>query len=114
TPTSSAFAPSLVRRSAASVSPAATTPATNLNAPATSKETVERSAAPSAAEPQGVVANVPRKALADAQMQWSNAWKDRDISTYLQSYSPDFKPENGASHDAWVAQRTAALQNKKN
>tara|TARA_R110001599_G_scaffold64023_4_gene179677 strand:+ start:376814 stop:378724 length:1911 start_codon:yes stop_codon:yes gene_type:complete len=60
----------------------------------------------------GIVANVPRKALAEAQMRWSNAWKRRDVSAYLQSYSKDFKPENGLSHDAWMAQRTAALENK--
>lgn len=123
TPASSALASPLARTTAGSATTTtATTAAANLNPSAASKEAskktgkqaVERSAASSGAESPGVVANVPRKALVDAQMQWSNAWKRHDVSTYLQSYSPDFIPENGTTHDAWVAQRTSALQNKKN
>lgn len=112
--TPSAFASAPARTSAPSATTAASAIASQEPGKEANKQAAERSAVATVVEPQGVVANVPRKALADSQMQWSNAWKRRDVSAYLQSYAPDFKPENSVSHDAWTAQRTAALQNKKN
>jgi len=42
---------------------------------------------------------------------WVNAWQGRDITTYLHSYSDDFRPNNGKTHQQWQEQRINELSN---
>jgi tetratricopeptide (TPR) repeat protein len=36
---------------------------------------------------------------------WAQAWSSKDADAYLSFYAPDFAPEDGASRQAWEAQR---------
>ncbi len=40
---------------------------------------------------------------------WVNAWQGRDITTYLRSYSDDFRPLDGKTHQQWQEQRINEL-----
>jgi ketosteroid isomerase-like protein len=40
---------------------------------------------------------------------WRNAWAQRDIASYLDTYSQQFTPIDGSTRDAWVAARTKKL-----
>lgn len=40
---------------------------------------------------------------------WRNAWAQRDIAGYLNTYSQQFTPADGNSRDAWVAARSKKL-----
>ena len=41
--------------------------------------------------------------------EWRNAWMQRDIAGYLNTYSQEFTPTDGNSRDTWVAARTKKL-----
>ncbi len=51
----------------------------------------------------------PQMALAQALKTWSTAWAGRDAQTYLDSYSPSFKPAGSASRETWAAQRKTVI-----
>lgn len=40
---------------------------------------------------------------------WAEAWRGKDVSAYLASYSVKFVPEGGMSRKAWVGQRKQRL-----
>ena len=41
---------------------------------------------------------------------WANAWSRQAVDDYLEHYSADFRPANGASRAAWEAQRRKRLR----
>lgn len=40
---------------------------------------------------------------------WRQAWRARDVTTYLAAYGKAFKPADGTSREAWVSARTKKL-----
>jgi ketosteroid isomerase-like protein len=44
--------------------------------------------------------------------KWADAWSTRDVKGYLSFYSDDFQPAKG-SRQAWEAQRSARISNRK-
>lgn len=63
------------------------------------------------AEP--VATNQHENAVKDAVTQWADAWRNKNIATYLSAYADKFKPEGGLSKKAWVAQRKKRLADKQ-
>ena len=47
--------------------------------------------------------------LANRTAAWGAAWAARNVSGYLDFYSPQFKPEGGVSRDNWARQREQRL-----
>ncbi len=64
------------------------------------EEVAEKAVAEEKAAPQ----NTDQVAVAKALDAWANAWRSKNMSAYLASYAPKFKPE-GMSKKAWEAQR---------
>jgi outer membrane protein assembly factor BamE len=44
---------------------------------------------------------------------WADAWRGKNTNAYLSAYADDFKPEDGLSKKAWVAQRKQRLSGKR-
>lgn len=40
---------------------------------------------------------------------WANAWKNKDLQSYMSYYSPHFQPKKIASREAWIQQRKLRL-----
>lgn len=47
--------------------------------------------------------------IGDMVESWRQAWRDRDVATYLNIYGSGFRPADGSSRDAWAAARTKKL-----
>lgn len=47
--------------------------------------------------------------LRTALASWIDAWQRKDIGTYLDAYTDDFRPTNGATHQQWRDQRTERI-----
>lgn len=54
----------------------------------------------------------PVDAVHTALMAWRAAWTAKDMPSYFILYHPDFVPENGLSHTAWVQQRQERIGDK--
>jgi tetratricopeptide (TPR) repeat protein len=42
--------------------------------------------------------------------RWAIAWSEKDVSQYLNTYTPDFRPLNGLSNSAWQTLRNQRLK----
>lgn len=62
--------------------------------------------AENAAEPSAAVGDAE---INQAVANWAQAWRSKNIKTYLAAYAPDFVPENLPSKAAWEAQRKQRL-----
>lgn len=87
---------------------------------------IESSAQPSNAMPDAAPTKAAVPAVAatqdDAEITvaiepaidaWIEAWRAKNINAYLSAYADDFKPENGLSKKAWLAQRKQRLSGKR-
>lgn len=45
--------------------------------------------------------------------KWKTAWSGQDVDAYIATYSQDFMPESGLSHEKWVKQRQVRLKRPK-
>lgn len=74
-------------------------------------------AAPAVVAPASVPANQnideDKRAVQSAVNAWAEAWRNKNINTYLGAYASGFKPENGLSKSAWIAQRKQRLAGKR-
>lgn len=74
-------------------------------------------AAPAVVAPASVPANQnideDKQAVQSAVNAWAEAWRNKNINTYLGAYASGFKPENGLSKSAWIAQRKQRLAGKR-
>ena len=88
------------------VSPAATasTPVASAPAVTPADPTPPRATTPADDAGQEVTAAVEA---------WRSAWAARDAQRYLAAYAADFRPAEGSSHEAWVAQRKDRLRNAR-
>lgn len=48
----------------------------------------------------------------DRVERWRKAWAERDVEAYLGSYSPDFRPADGQTRNAWAAARRKKLSSQ--
>lgn len=46
--------------------------------------------------------------------KWRIAWTNRNIEQYLESYQPNYTPNNKTTHQQWVNERTARIVGRKN
>ena len=71
---------------------------------------------PSRPDPEPVVTEpaAPSSAEVEAAInRWATAWSSKDVEGYLASYTPTFRPNNGASHRAWADYRRDRLTKPK-
>jgi ketosteroid isomerase-like protein len=47
-----------------------------------------------------------------AVQNWVTAWSNKDLKTYFNSYSSDFRPTGGASRIVWEAERRSRIEGK--
>ncbi|WP_027856339.1 tetratricopeptide repeat protein [Marinobacterium jannaschii] len=40
---------------------------------------------------------------------WADAWQRQDVEDYIAAYAPDYRPDNGLSHERWKRQRHSRL-----
>ena len=50
--------------------------------------------------------------VASAIQSWASAWSARDMRSYLAAYSPQFRPTQGASRNAWEKERHQRIVGK--
>lgn len=70
-------------------------------------------APPTASAPASAPANDPAAEVAALVETWRSAWAARDVTGYLDTYAPDFRPADGSTHDTWAAQRRDRLRNAR-
>ena len=74
-------------------------------------------AAPAAAAPASAPAtqnaDETKQAIQSAVNAWVDAWRNKNINAYLGAYASGFKPENGLTKSAWIAQRKQRLSGKR-
>lgn len=58
-------------------------------------------------------ATTAKQAIQIAVDGWAQAWRNKRLADYLSAYAKNFKPENGSSKSAWVAQRKQRLSGKR-
>lgn len=58
-------------------------------------------------------ANDSTQEITAAMEAWRSAWAARDVPRYLAAYAADFRPAEGTSHEAWVAQRKDRLRSAR-
>lgn len=79
------------------------------------KETQAKETQAQPAEPLPAAAAVtPEAPAGDAEINqalagWAQAWRSKDVKTYLAAYAPDFVPDGLPSKKAWEAQRKQRL-----
>ena len=49
------------------------------------------------------------RAVRDALEGWRAAWSDRNVSSYLQAYAPNFTPSKGVSREVWEERRRTLI-----
>lgn len=64
---------------------------------------------PSAAVSDKAEAAPGEDGIKQAVANWAQAWRSKDVKTYLAAYAPDFVPEAPLSRKAWEAQRKQRL-----
>ncbi len=69
--------------------------------------------AASAIAPISQNADEAKQAIQSALNAWADAWRNKNINAYLGAYDGGFKPENGLTKSAWVAQRKQRLAGKR-
>lgn len=75
---------------------------------------IAESAPPVAAASKDVAVTAVAAAPADIEIgamleSWRQAWRNRDVATYLDAYAATFKPADGSSRDDWINTRTRKL-----
>lgn len=70
-------------------------------------------AATSVSTPANQDADEAKQAIQSALNAWAEAWRSKNINAYLGAYASGFKPENGFSKNAWIAQRKQRLAGKR-
>ncbi len=83
------------------VAVAVTTPPVTTPARPDPKPVVTQPAAPNPAEVEAAI------------NRWARAWASKDVDGYLTSYTPNYRPSNGASHRAWADYRRDRLTKPK-
>lgn len=76
-------------------------------------EVAAQAAATSASITASENADEAKQAIQSAVNAWADAWRNKNINAYLGAYATGFKPENGLSRNAWVAQRKQRLSGKR-
>jgi outer membrane protein assembly factor BamE len=69
--------------------------------------------AASVSAPVNQNADEVKQAIQSAVNAWADAWRNKNINAYLGAYASGFRPENGLSKNAWVAQRKQRLAGKR-
>jgi outer membrane protein assembly factor BamE len=69
--------------------------------------------AASVSAPVSQNADEVKQAIQSAVNAWADAWRNKNINAYLGTYGSGFRPENGLSKNAWVAQRKQRLAGKR-
>ncbi len=62
----------------------------------------------------GASVNVSAETVMDQVNAWAEAWSNKDIESYLGSYSSHFLPDNQRSKKSWESQRRKKLETKDN
>lgn len=86
------------------------TPASEPAAPPAPVATQIATAEPAA--PANVSQTDAQQTVRGTVLAWAQAWANKDVSSYLAFYTPDFRPANGISHNAWKAQRVKRVGGK--
>lgn len=55
---------------------------------------------------------VDRTEVLNALNDWAKAWSTRDVAAYLETYTPNFRPNSRQSHRRWADERRARIENK--
>ncbi len=86
--------------------------APDVSAPVVEPAVVEAPAA-AASAPATQNADETKQAIQSAVNAWADAWRNKNINAYLGAYASGFKPENGLTKSAWIAQRKQRLTGKR-
>jgi tetratricopeptide (TPR) repeat protein len=62
--------------------------------------------------PTSVTQAISNRDVDTAVNLWAKAWSNRDMKSYLGSYTKDFIPQNKLSHEAWEEERKARIMGK--
>jgi tetratricopeptide (TPR) repeat protein len=62
--------------------------------------------------PVAAASSADQEEVAAAVNAWAAAWASKNVDGYLASYTPDFAPPAGQSHEQWAAERRARIIGK--
>ena len=102
--------------SAAAVTPPKAAIPTTVTTPVAVAPIAATKAPPAAPAPAPAPAPVKTDANADvtnAVNSWAKAWASKNPDTYLAAYSKSFRPEDGASRNAWASTRRERITTPK-
>lgn len=88
------------------------TPASNARSAAPPTAVTENSTKDRSAE-HALLDPATQEAVSQALERWRQAWSERDIQAYLDSYVPDYTPGPNVTHEQWANERTARIVPRK-